>query len=300
MRSEIKHYRAYAKINLCLAIAGVRQDGYHLLDMVNVEIGLADRLTFSPASTPGVNLTCNDSRIPVDERNLIHRAIGKYIAAGNLENVQLDIALEKSIPAGGGLGGGSMDAAATLRFLQDTYHALSDEKLLEIAAAIGADVPFGLIGGAARVKGIGDELESLCPRQLNPHDSPWIAVLAPDIHSDTRAAYQAWDRHEAGSSPQRRNPRDTQDVVDALQEQNWSRLSELLFNDLQMPVFQMYPQLQAIHAYACATLQRPVLMTGSGSNLFTIFTSQSDAKPILKQWDFERFPLSLALYSMLI
>jgi 4-diphosphocytidyl-2-C-methyl-D-erythritol kinase len=163
--------RALAKLTLSLRITGVRPDGYHLIDAEMVTIDLHDVVTIAP----GDELTVRGRYavgIPTDDSNLVRRALH---AVGRTAAVTVD----KAIPAGGGLGGGSADAAAVLRWAGCRDTAL--------AAGIGADVPFALHGGRARVRGIGDELEPL------PFLDQTFTLVTPPIAIPTVDAYRAWD-----------------------------------------------------------------------------------------------------------
>lgn len=163
---------AAAKLTLTLRIVGVRADGYHLLDAEMVSVDLVDRLTIDPART-GISVTGPYAGgVPTDHRNLVARAL-------ELGGRTAHVAIDKQIPHGGGLGGGSTDAAAVLRWC-----GVSDP---ELAARIGADVPFCLRGGRARVGGIGEVLEPL------PHAHRTITLVIPPLQVSTPAAYRAWD-----------------------------------------------------------------------------------------------------------
>ena len=152
--------RALAKLTLSLRVTGVRADGYHLLESEMVTIDLADELTFSP----GHNVLPDD--------NLVSRALR---AVGRDAHVEL----EKRIPMGGGLGGGSADAAAVLR-----WAGCSD---LALAASLGADVPFCLVGGRAMVRGIGEDVSPL------PFESRVFTLLTPPFAVSTPDVYRTWD-----------------------------------------------------------------------------------------------------------
>jgi 4-diphosphocytidyl-2-C-methyl-D-erythritol kinase len=152
--------RAPAKLTRSLRITGLRDDGYHVLDAEMVTVDLWDELTFED----GVN------DLPAD--NLVSRALA---AVGRQAHVRLD----KRIPMGAGLGGGSADAAAVLRW------AGCDD--LAVAASLGADVPFCLVGGRARVRGVGEVVEALPPEPLV------FTLLTPPLHVSTPAVYAAWD-----------------------------------------------------------------------------------------------------------
>ena len=158
--------RALAKLTLSLRITGVRDDGHHLLDAEMVTVDLADTLTFSE----GDGLEVVGADLPAD--NLVTRALG---AVGRRAHVRL----EKRIPVGAGLGGGSADAAAVLRW--------AGCRDIEVAARLGADVPFCLAGGRARVRGVGEQVESL------PEVAATYTLLTPPFAVSTPAVYRAWD-----------------------------------------------------------------------------------------------------------
>ncbi len=164
---------APAKLTVSLRITGVRDDGYHLLDAEMVTIDLADELTFSPGDGLEVRAGPAGDPIPTGEDNLVRRALA---AAGRTAHVRLT----KAIPAGAGLGGGSADAAAVLR-----WAGVHDPS---VAVALGADVPFCLRGGRARVRGVGEDVEPLAPVETA------FTLLIPPFGCSTVAVYRAWDR----------------------------------------------------------------------------------------------------------
>jgi len=162
---------APAKLTLSLRITGVRPDGFHLIDAEMVTINLADHLTFGDGD--GLEVAgATGLAVPVDDDNLVRRAL-------RLVERTAQVRLAKSIPAGAGLGGGSADAAAVLR-----WAGWSDAAG---AAALGADVPFCLVGGRARVTGIGDRLEPL------PFEDRTFTLVTPPFGCSTPAVYRAWD-----------------------------------------------------------------------------------------------------------
>ena len=163
---------ASAKLTLTLRITGVRPDGYHLIDAEMVSLALADTLTISPDADV---MSCDGPfahGTPVDSSNLVARAL-------KLAGRSAGVHIHKAIPHGGGLGGGSSNAAAVLR-----WAGYSD---IAGSAAIGADVPFCLVGGRARVRGIGELVEPL------PFVAMKITLVIPPIAISTPAAYHAWD-----------------------------------------------------------------------------------------------------------
>ncbi len=167
---------APAKLTLSLRITGVRPDGYHLVDAEMVTLSLADELVITPGGSE-LSITGPDADgVPLDASNLVARAIAM---TGRSATIRLD----KRIPHGGGLGGGSADAAAVLRWAGWT--GTPDE--LRRAAALGADVAFCLVGGRAHVRGIGDVVDPL------PHVDRTVTLVIPPVRVSTPAAYRAWD-----------------------------------------------------------------------------------------------------------
>ena len=172
MSAELREVvRAPAKLTVSLRLTGVRADGFHLIDAEMVELELADTLTFRAGDA--LRLTGPFATgLPVDDTNLVHKALRQV---GRVA----DVVVDKQIPAQGGLGGGSADAAAVLRW------ARCDD--LGVAMALGADVAFCLRGGRARVTGIGEVLEPL------PARAQQFLLITPPLGVSTIAAYRAWD-----------------------------------------------------------------------------------------------------------
>ena len=161
--------QARAKLTVSLRVTGVRQDGLHLIDAEMVSLDLHDTLTFSDGD--GLEVV-GEPAAPADEDNLVRRALR---AVGRSAHVRLD----KRIPAGAGLGGGSADAAAVFRWAE-----VDD---LDLAATVGADVAFCVVGGRARVTGIGEVVDPL------PFEARTYTLLTPPLFCSTPAVYRAWD-----------------------------------------------------------------------------------------------------------
>jgi 4-diphosphocytidyl-2-C-methyl-D-erythritol kinase len=163
---------APAKLTLTLRVTGVRPDGYHLIDAEMVSLDLADVLTIDPTRS-GISVSGPYAAgVPVDGSNLVARAL-------QLGGRPAAVHIDKRIPHGGGLGGGSADAAAVLR-----WAGFED---LTAASRLGADVPFCMVGGRARVRGIGEIVE---PTTFQPLD---VTLVVPPLHVSTLAVYRAWD-----------------------------------------------------------------------------------------------------------
>ena len=169
--------RAHAKLTRSLRITGVRADGYHLIDAEMVSLDLHDVLTITPQSS-GITATGPfASGVPLDQTNLVSRALD-LVGADTAH-----IAIDKQIPHGGGLGGGSTDAATVMRW----GGMNSDPAELARASQLGADIPFCLVGGRAQVRGIGEIIEPL------PYVERTFTLVIPPLTVSTPAAYRAWD-----------------------------------------------------------------------------------------------------------
>lgn len=180
--------RAFAKLNLYLDITGRREDGYHTLETVMQSISLYDEVTVVTCPGDGITLTCSRENIPTDSRNTAYRAAELFMrASGETGGVLLDI--EKNIPSGAGMGGGSADAAAVLRGLNKIFgEPLSERQLLDIAVQVGADVPFCLVGGTKLCRGIGEQMSDFSAAE------GVFVVVKPDFSCPTGEAYKKYDR----------------------------------------------------------------------------------------------------------
>lgn len=254
---------APAKLNLTLRVLGRRSDGFHDIESFVVPIDLSDTLAFQPADGPSVELQCDAPEIPCGPENLVVRAIDELArrTGGTSETPGARpgwrVRLNKRIPTGAGLGGGSSDAAATLQALNRLEElGLTPAQLETFAAGIGSDVPFFLCGSAAIVAGRGERLTPV------PANWPGVFLLIfPGTECRTARVYKHW---EPGTTAAELpiNPLDGPEPLSAAQ------LSKRLFNDLQTPAFRAYPQLELTWHQLEDTLRVPLHMTGSGSTLF--------------------------------
>lgn len=240
---------ARAKINLSLRIRGKRADGFHELESLFAPLVLADVLTFEDA--PAFAFTCDDPTLPVDDSNLAVRAARRFSERDG-RPLQVHIHLEKHIPHGAGLGGGSSDAATVLRALNDrSGNPLTPAVLREIADELGSDVPFFLQDSAALCRGRGEIVE---PRPLVKSFA--VLLIKPPFPVPTPWAYQRWSAS-----------RELSGVSYAAQHADGVEL----INDLERPVFEKYLFLAALKTWLT---QQPevaaALMSGSGSTTFAL------------------------------
>jgi 4-diphosphocytidyl-2-C-methyl-D-erythritol kinase len=255
---EMMTFSAPAKINLSLRILGRREDGFHEIESLMVPISLADTLEITRQDGAGFQFTCDDASLPVDDTNLVARAAKLFCATVGVEP-RVRIHLQKRIPHGAGLGGGSSDAAATLLALNTLFASeLPLPALSELAAQIGSDVPFFLHRSAATVGGRG-EVVTPC---TFPHELA-LLLLKPPFGVPTPWAYQRW--------------RDSQEIPTvryAPQEFAWGSL----VNDLERPVFEKYLFLAQLKKWLLGQPEAVgALMSGSGATVFAVLPAEENA-----------------------
>lgn len=257
---------APAKINLGLHVLRKRDDGYHDLETVFLRIGWHDRLTVRRA--PVLRLTCSDPTLPTDAGNLCWRAAQHLQEAFSVE-AGAALHLEKHLPYGAGLGGGSSDAATTLRLLVDLWEIPATEADLHtLAAALGSDVPFFLGPEAAYGTGRGEVLTPLVDAAGQAYAFPFsLVVVVPSVHVSTAEAY-AGIRPNAAARP------DLQALVASNDPARWQAA---LVNDFEAPIFARYPALGSLKAMLEAAGAGYAAMSGSGSAVFGVFEERAAA-----------------------
>jgi 4-diphosphocytidyl-2-C-methyl-D-erythritol kinase len=258
---------AFAKINLGLRVRGRRPDGYHEISTVFQTVSLRDTLSFQAKTDGELEIVCSDPSIPTDDSNLVLRAASSLRERFGVTQGAL-IELEKVIPAGGGLGGGSADAAVTLAALATLWEIeTSAAELAEIGARLGADVPFFLTGGTALGTGTGTDIRSL-------EDAPkmHLAVVAPGVHVSTAEAYGALGApaltkvEPLVNLPVSRTEADFPDSLCGV----WS-------NDFEAVVVRLYPEIGRAREGLAGAGARRVMLSGSGSSVFGVFESKGEA-----------------------
>jgi 4-diphosphocytidyl-2-C-methyl-D-erythritol kinase len=261
---------AFAKINLRLEILGKRPDGYHELRTIFQTVSLHDDLKLRRNKRPGISLRVEGnaalSNEPV-EKNLVYRAV-QALQQDLKHPGGIEIELKKKIPAGRGLGGGSSDAAAAIiGYLRLTGKKVATERLMEIGASLGADVPFFLQGGRALGIGRGDEIYPLPDMERQS-----ILVVSPaDILVRTPDAYRWLDAPELTKTAE--NPKLWRFCALA-----WSLQGSGLLNDFEGAVFQHYPRLAEIKRDLLQKGAAEALLAGSGSAVIGVFPSPAKAR----------------------
>jgi 4-diphosphocytidyl-2-C-methyl-D-erythritol kinase len=258
--SDSLHFKSHAKVNLRLEILKRREDGYHELRTVFQKISLHDTLRFSLKKEKGISIVADHPKLPLGKKNLVYKATqSMFKVCGYRGGVHIEI--EKKIPLGAGLGGGSSNAATTLMALNQLLGMnLSQRELMEIGLGIGADVPFFILKGAAIGSGIGERLkEEELPRLR-------YVLIYPNFEVSTRWAYQHFvltnqqfhiNLHRFLKTPQ--------------------EISRILFNHLEEVVSKRYPEISLMKEYLLSAGALGALMTGSGPTVFGVFPEARSA-----------------------
>jgi 4-diphosphocytidyl-2-C-methyl-D-erythritol kinase len=251
--------RCPAKINLALRVLGVREDGYHELDTIFQAIDLWDELEASPGAA--LRPSCDDPDLPTDRGNLVLRAAELLAQRAGGEITGADFVLRKKIPVQAGLGGGSSDAAGTLLLCRELWGlSVSDEALNGIAAELGADVPYFLVGGTARGRGRGDRVEPLgfVGEVALLLGIPPFGVATAEVFAEVRARLTLPPN---GVS------------LPLFSAHKWPEGNDFHFatNDLEAVVFESWPELERFRDALWRAGARSALLSGSGSVVYGVF-----------------------------
>jgi 4-diphosphocytidyl-2-C-methyl-D-erythritol kinase len=263
---------APAKINLFLQVTGKRPDGYHELFTLMSPIKLADKLRLKPSKS-GIRVSCSDPSLPTDDSNLAYHAAEVFNRRVS-ERLKVtprgvDITIEKRIPVGAGLGGGSSDAAAVLYGLNKHYGIpFHREDLIEMGLQIGADVPFFILGEPALATGIGERLVSY------PHLKAYVVLLLyPGIRISTAEVYKNLDLGLTNCEKK------LKDFV--LKDRPFDAAFHSC-NDLESVTLAKYPQVKAAKTALSGSGALGVLMSGSGSTVFGLFEDPREAQRAMR------------------
>lgn len=255
--------RAYAKVNIGLRILKKRPDGYHDIETIFRQINLYDELTLDPADS--TTLVSSSPDIPHDSTNLCIRA-AHLLQQQIRRDKGVAIRLTKHIPVGGGLGGGSSDAAMILVGLNKLWNVgMNNNELESIAAGLGSDVPFLIMGGTAAGTSRGEVLDHFELKM--PY---WMLTVTPPIHISTGWAYS--HVHVKDKIP----PRDLRSVVEE-SIRNPGVMRERITNDFESMVYKAHPQIQQIKDKLESSGALLAQLSGSGSSVFALFRDEQSA-----------------------
>ncbi|MGH7884907.1 MAG: 4-(cytidine 5'-diphospho)-2-C-methyl-D-erythritol kinase [Thermodesulfobacteriota bacterium] len=255
-----------AKVNLTLQILGKREDGLHLIKSIFQPIDLFDEVSIMVKEGEGVELSSLGIKVPTDEINLAVKAARAYLLQAALKK-KVIIELNKRIPVGSGLGGGSGNAASVLVGLNKLFGRLHDKVLIELAGSIGTDVIFFVRSVTSLVEGIGEKITVLADFPLF-----YYVILFPRINISTKTVYEKWDKDADAFSKETDND---------LLIQKFKIDDDLpLENDLEKPASKLYPEIQTFKEIFYSLGAKSVLMSGSGSSVFAAFRTEREATEV--------------------
>ncbi|MDE5984256.1 MAG: 4-(cytidine 5'-diphospho)-2-C-methyl-D-erythritol kinase [Eubacterium sp.] len=267
---EIK-VNAYAKINLMLDIVATRTDGYHDLFMIMQSIGIYDTVTVTQTDSKKITITCNADGIPLDEKNIAHKAAASFFEATGIKNEGIHIDIVKRIPHAAGMAGGSADGAGVLVALNELMEVgLTEDELCDIGVKIGADVPFCIKGGTLLAQGIGDVLN-----KVKPLRKCFILIAKPDVGVNTAFAYKQFDECGKVHTP------DKFGMLCAMQSSDLADIASRMEN-----VFEQFidvPNRVDMKAVMRENGALGVCMSGSGPTIFGIFDDKQKAENAAEQ-----------------
>ncbi len=256
------YVKAPAKINLTLDVLYKRPDNYHEIEMIMTTVDLADRIGLK-ATESGIHIESADRFVPSDSRNLAYQAAKLLKDTFNIKSGVI-ISLEKQIPVAAGLAGGSSDAAATLKGLNQLWQLnLSLDELAELGAKIGSDVSFCVYGGTALAKGRGEIIEHL---PAPPHC--WVVLAKPTIGVSTADVYGAFN-------PDKAHHPETGKMIEALEQGDYQEMCDHLGNALESVTLDMHPEVAQIKEQMKKFGADAVLMSGSGPTVFGLVQQEA-------------------------
>ena len=276
---------SFAKVNLYLRVLGRREDGFHDIFTVFQTVSLCDQLKFELTGDQIV-LECDDPDVPTDGSNLIVRAAEILRAEFGVEE-GARIQLEKSIPMGGGLGGGSSNAAASLIGLARIWEIDADkDDLIRIGSGLGSDVPFFFEGGTAVGSGRGTEIEPIAD-----FEAECLLIVTPDVHVSTSTAY-------SGLMAQNLTFEDSNRILRVCRTEAES--TDFLYtaarNDFEKSVFAEFPEIGRVKRKLIELGATQAMMSGSGASVFAIFdkeeTRQAAMKALGKEVNWRKFAVA--------
>ena len=278
--------KACAKINLCLDVLSRRPNGYHDVEMVMTNIDIADVLEIRELEEKKISLICNNKDLAMDENNLIYKAI-VLLQKETKRDFGVEVRLEKNIPMEAGMAGGSADAAATLKAVNELFQLdISTDRLLELGACLGADIPFCIMGGTALAEGIGEKLT-----KLKPVPKLKLLIAKPKAGLSTRSVYENLDIDNINKTGFKH--KDVREMVSIIESDEADdiktlQIAKALNNILEVPSLRLLPLIAEIKQIMNDNNCLGSLMSGSGTAIFGIFDNDSDilgAKAVLEKDD---------------
>lgn len=264
--------RAYAKINIGLDVLRRRPDGYHEVKMIMQTVGIYDDLLIEKCEKPGIFLQIDKEELPTDQNNLIYKAAQLLLTEKKIQE-GVRISLTKRIPIAAGMAGGSSDAAAALRGMNELFNlGYQTQELQKIGVKLGADIPYCIVGGTMLSEGIG---EILTPLPTPPGCT--LVIAKPDINVSTKFVYENLHADTLSYHP------DIDGMIKALREGSLKGITDRLGNVLETVTTREYPVIEEIKKLMRENGAENALMSGSGPTVFGIFTQEKKAQKAARQ-----------------
>lgn len=258
--------KAYGKVNISLDVVGKREDGYHLLSMIMQNIDLYDEIEVEKQQC-GITLECNKSYVPVDNRNLAYKAAEIFKERYDIvDGVKINI--EKNIPVSAGLAGGSTDAAAVLKVMNELFNVnATEEELMELGLKLGADIPYCIHGGTALCEGIG---EIITP--IKSFRDKIIVLVKPAFGVSTKEVYKNFNLEKVKQHPK------TAEIINAIENDDLNFVASNMKNLLENVTLRKHKILIKIkeEMNACGAINS--MMSGSGPTVFAFFDDMLKAQ----------------------
>ena len=257
---------APAKINLSLDITGKLENGYHALDTIMQTISIEDKITLAKTGRQ-ISVLCDHPQVPQGNGNICHKAAEAFFEKTALEGSVI-ITIDKNIPVAAGLAGGSSDAAAVIKGLNLLYGTgLTQREMCEIGLKCGADVPYCIVAGTCRAKGIGEKLT-----KLPSFAGVYIVLVVPDFFVSTAWAYKNYDLNSPDEKPC------TEELISYIRGRDIKNTAERMANVLESVTAKKHPEIQEIKndikkSGACGSV-----MSGSGPSVFGLFENEEKAR----------------------
>lgn len=281
--------KAYGKINLSLDVLGRRENGYHEVSMIMQTVGIYDTISLSKIDGDGIRLTASTKELPLDDNNIVYKAIRLIKEEYGIET-GVSVHIEKQLPIAAGMGGGSADAAATLRGMNRLFNLeLNETELEELGLKLGADVPFLIRGGIALAEGIGERLT-----ELEPFPECALLIVKPKLGVSTKEVYEAFDSLSEVKHP------DIESVVKGLGKSSLCDIVKDLGNVLEEVTVRKHRIISEIKQLLLENGAVFSMMTGSGPTVFGVFESEKEAEEaklvLKKQNGFEMVEVTKCRY----
>lgn len=254
--------KAYAKINLGLDVVRRKENGYHEVKMIMQTISLHDVVKLEKRKEAGIVVRTNAKMLPADESNLVFKA-AKLLFDEFQPDGGISIHLQKNIPIAAGLAGGSADAAAVLRGINQIYHLqLTQQELMDRGVKLGADIPYCIAGGTMLAEGIGEKLT-----ELPPLPECYLLIAKPGVSVSTKWVYENLNVKELKMHP------DIDMMIEAIHKKDIIELTKRMQNILENVTESEYPQIRKIKSAMKEQGALGAMMSGSGPSVFGIFDS---------------------------